>query len=137
MPSSGMLRHVALVRTDVSEELSSSIIRATITDTRCKEILSHLVFLCSVHRLLVTANVPSLPILVTLMMEVLSSSETSVFTRATWCNIQEDNILHSHRCENFISYTISSMSHTSTGYGRMTIYFSLNTVWQVCQSTFT
>jgi hypothetical protein len=29
MPSSGMLRHVALVRTDVSEELSASIIRVT------------------------------------------------------------------------------------------------------------
>jgi hypothetical protein len=29
MPSSGMLRHVALVRTDVSEELSASIVRAT------------------------------------------------------------------------------------------------------------
>jgi hypothetical protein len=27
MPSSGMLRHVALVRTDVSEELSASVIR--------------------------------------------------------------------------------------------------------------
>jgi hypothetical protein len=29
MSSSGMLRHVALVRTDVSEELSASIIRVT------------------------------------------------------------------------------------------------------------
>jgi hypothetical protein len=29
MPSSGMLRHVALVRTDVSEELNASIIRVT------------------------------------------------------------------------------------------------------------
>jgi hypothetical protein len=29
MTSSGMLRHVALVRTDVSEELSASIIRVT------------------------------------------------------------------------------------------------------------
>jgi hypothetical protein len=29
MPSSGMLRHVALVRTDVSKELSASIIRVT------------------------------------------------------------------------------------------------------------
>jgi hypothetical protein len=29
MPSYGMLRRVALVRTDVSEELSASIIRAT------------------------------------------------------------------------------------------------------------
>jgi hypothetical protein len=29
MPSSGMLRHMALVRTDVSEELITSIIRMT------------------------------------------------------------------------------------------------------------
>jgi hypothetical protein len=29
MASSGMLRHVALVRTDVSEELGASIIRVT------------------------------------------------------------------------------------------------------------
>jgi hypothetical protein len=29
MPSSGMLRRIALVRTDVSEELSASIIRVT------------------------------------------------------------------------------------------------------------
>jgi hypothetical protein len=41
-----------------------------------------------VRRWLVTANVaPSSPILVTLMMEELSSSETSVLTRATRRNI--------------------------------------------------
>jgi hypothetical protein len=32
MPSSGMLRHVALVKTDVSDELSDSIIRVTRID---------------------------------------------------------------------------------------------------------
>jgi hypothetical protein len=93
MPSSGTLRRVALVRTDVSEEPSASITQ------------SHLVFLLSVRQLLVKANlVPSPQILVILVKNAIGSYETSVPTRATRRNIQEDDILHSHRRENFKSY---------------------------------
>jgi hypothetical protein len=111
MASSGMLHRVALVRTDVSEELTASIIRMTrIGELEEEEMY---VFLRSVRRLLVTSSVvPSSPILVTLK-EMLSSPETSVLTRATRRNIPEDAILHSHRRENltcyrsFIIYTLS------------------------------
>jgi hypothetical protein len=66
---------MAFIRTDISEEFTASIIRVTRT--------GELGITLAVCQLLVTANVdPSSPILVTLMMETLSSSDTSVLTRA-------------------------------------------------------
>jgi hypothetical protein len=103
--SSGMLRCVGLVRTDVSEELCASFIRvtrigeqgATLAVTRSRRKLRRNT---SVRRLLVTADVvPSWPVLVTLIMEVVHSSETSVVTRATRCNISEDTILRIYICK--------------------------------------
>jgi hypothetical protein len=86
MASSGMFRSVALVRTDVSEERSVSIIRVK-----------------RIGELETTLAVTSSHILVTLMKEGLSSFETSVLTRATRTNIPEDTILHSHRRGNLKS----------------------------------
>jgi hypothetical protein len=127
MVSSGMLRRVALVRTDVSEELGASFIRVTRIDelgttlgVTSNRRTPRLVFLRSARRLLVIPSVvPTSPILVTLMKEALSSSETSVLTRTTRCNIPEDTILHSHRRENLKSYIVLScgMWHDTVAQG--------------------
>jgi hypothetical protein len=104
MASSGMLRRVALVRTDVSEDLSASIIRVTrLGELGTLAVTNNRSTLHSLRRLIVTTNIPSSPILVTLKMEGIHSSETSVLTRATRRNIPEDGILHSHRSENLKS----------------------------------
>jgi hypothetical protein len=65
MAPSGILRLVALVRYEVSEELGASL----------------------------------------MMVVALRSSETSVLTRTTQHNIQEDAILQSHRRGNLKSYS--------------------------------
>jgi hypothetical protein len=63
----------------------------------------------SVLRLLVTANVaPTSQVIVTLKAAATRSSETSVITRHTYRNIQENGILHSHCRENLTSYKMKT-----------------------------
>jgi hypothetical protein len=90
MPSSGMLRRVALVRTDVSEEYVASIMKGRTIG----ELETTLAVTRSVLQLLVTVNVvANSPIFATRMKEAIPSSETSVRTRATRRNRPEDGIL--------------------------------------------
>jgi hypothetical protein len=107
-----MLRRAVLVRSDVSEEPIASIIRVT----RIGEIGTTVAVNSNwrtlrrntslTTQLLVTANVPTSMILVTLMMEALGTSKTSVLIRATQRNIPEYGILNSHRRENLKSYIV-------------------------------
>jgi hypothetical protein len=92
-----MLRRVALVGTDVSEERIASFIRVT----RIGELGT---------TLSVTSNRSTLrssPILVTQMMKAIRYSKTWVLTKATRRNFPEVGIRHSHRRENLKSYVIS------------------------------
>jgi hypothetical protein len=84
MPCAGMLRRVALLRTDVSEERVSFNVRVT----RIGELG---------RTLAVTSNWSKL--------HVLYSSETSVLTRSKRRSTSEDGIFHSHYRENLKSWS--------------------------------
>jgi hypothetical protein len=122
MASSGMLRHVALKETDVSEELSASFIRVTRNDelgTKLTTTGNQGTLRASVP---VVSFVPSSSILVTLMNEALSSSETLVLTSAIRRNIPEDAFLHSNHRENHKTYILGRAFHDSRVSLKMNFY---------------
>jgi hypothetical protein len=79
-----MLRRVAVVRTDVTEELSASFISVT------RIVGLGTTLAATSNRRMVRRNTKG-------------SSETSVLTRSTRRNISEDTILHIHSRENLKS----------------------------------
>jgi hypothetical protein len=100
---------VALVIKDVSEEC----IVSSTNPTRIGELGSTLaVFLLSMLRFLVTANiVPISPNIVTLIVEDIRSTETSIPIRTTQHNIQKNGVLH----QTSIFLICSALSNERTG----------------------
>jgi hypothetical protein len=89
-----MLRRVVFVRTDISEEPIVSIIRvARIMELETTSQRASVASYCS-------------PIVFTLMMETILSSEVLLLARATWRHNPEDGILHRYRREYLKCYTV-------------------------------
>jgi hypothetical protein len=96
MPSSGVLRRMALVRTDVSEERSAFIIRVT----RIGELGTTIAVTYNRRTLRRNTN-----ILVTWWRRRYVTSKHRFLTRATQPNIPEDGILHSSQYLQFLHHT--------------------------------
>jgi hypothetical protein len=87
-----MLYHLALVRSDISEECITYIIRVT--------------GIAELGTMLAVTSSQSMLQSNTLMLEAIRVSEMSVLIRATRCNVPDDGILHSHRRGNLRSYIV-------------------------------
>jgi hypothetical protein len=94
-----MLHRVALVRTDVSEDLSASFIRMTrISALRTTLAVSSNRRTLRRNLLVIASVVTSSPILVTVMKEPLRSPETSVLTEPHGVTSQKTPFFNVYRC---------------------------------------
>jgi hypothetical protein len=78
-----MFYRMTLVRTGVSEEYIASITKVRRISSQGKKLVAN-------YSLLITANVPSSLSILTLMMETILFSETSVLKRATRRHVSKD-----------------------------------------------
>jgi hypothetical protein len=135
MAFSSMLRRVALLRTDVSEELNASFIGVTrigelgttiAVNWQPRKLRRNLVCLRSVRRLLVTA------IVVPMKNGVFWDVTQCGCCKNRRCNIPGDVILHSHCRENLKSYLLvcvrtghTSIRFASVGFGARVVHDEL------------